>query len=263
MNRLEEILQTKLAEIEKLRDQASKIRRDALLRNDFRSLKRALLRADEKLAVIAEVKKASPSAGVIVPDFDPVDIARNYERAGADAISVLTDEKFFHGSLDHLREVRKAVKVPVLRKDFIIDEIQIAEAVAAGADAVLLIVAALDQEKLVRLREVAATYQVDALVETHSLAEIERALEANADIIGINNRDLTTLAVDLSVTERLSEEIPPGVIAVSESGIRSTHDLKLISACGMNAVLIGESLLRGSLSLEQIRGTKPRANGSG
>ena len=263
MNRLEEILHAKQEEISRLRSRGDEIRRAALLRNDFRSLKNALRRSEEKLAVIAEVKKASPSAGVIVPNFDPVVIARDYEKAGADAISVLTDEKFFQGSLDHLRDVRRAVNLPVLRKDFILDEIQIAEAVAAGADAILLIVAALTQDQLVRLRELASTFQIDALVEVHSLPEMERAVEADAEIIGINNRDLTTLKVDLSVTEQLCEEIPPDVIAVSESGIKSEADLKRVRDCGMNAVLIGESFLRGELSVQQIRSRLSRSNGAG
>ena len=199
---------------------------------------------------------------MIVPGFDPVAIAHDYETAGADAISVLTDERFFQGSLDHLRAARASVSIPVLRKDFILDEIQIAEAVAAGADAILLIVAALDQDALVRLRDAAITYQVDALIEVHSLAEMERAIEADAEIIGINNRDLTTLKVDLAMTEELSEEIPADVIAVSESGIKNEDDLKRVQDCGINAVLIGESFLRGQLSIEQIRQTT-RANGAG
>ncbi len=262
MNRLEEILQTKRAEIENLRARGDAIRRAALLRNNFRSFKNALKRTDATLAIIAEAKKASPSAGVIVPDFDPIKIARSYESSGADAISVLTDQKFFQGSVENLQNVRASVSVPVLRKDFIVDEIQIAEAVTAGADAILLIVAALDQETLLRLRDAAATYQVDVLVEVHSLAEMERALEAEAEIIGINNRDLTTLTVDLAVTEKLSEEIPADVIGVSESGIKTEDDLERIRDCGMNAVLIGESFLRGELTLNQIRPTagKTRAN---
>ena len=245
-----------------MKGQSAELRRQALLRNDFRSLRTALRRADERVAVIAEVKQASPSAGVIVEQFDPVEIANRYRTAGADAISVLTEEKFFKGSIDHLRLVREAVKCPVLRKDFIVDEIQIAESVVAGADAILLIVAALSQEELVRFREIAATYQLDAIVEVHSLPEMERALEAEADIIGINNRDLTTLSVDLGVTERLVEEIPAEIIAISESGIRTEEDFARIAQTGVNAVLIGESFLRGDLSLDRIR-RGFMANGAG
>lgn len=245
-----------------MKPHSAELRRQALLRNDFRSLRVALRRADEKIAVIAEVKQASPSAGVIVDNFDPVEIADRYRAAGADAISVLTEEQFFKGSMDHLQQVREAVKCPVLRKDFILDEIQIAESVVAGADAILLIVAALSQEELVRFREIATTYQLDAIVEVHSLPEMERALEAEAEIIGINNRDLTTLSVDLDVTEQLIEEIPAEVIAISESGIRTEQDFVRIAQSGVNAVLIGESFLRGDLSLEKIRQGRFTTNGS-
>jgi indole-3-glycerol phosphate synthase len=258
-NRLEEILQARRLDIAPLKAQSAALRRQALLRNDFRSLRTALRRADERIAVIAEVKRASPSAGVIVEKFDPVEIAGRYQAAGADAISILTEEKFFKGTLDDLRQVRAAVTCPVLRKDFIVDEVQIAESVIAGADAILLIVAALSQDELVRLRETATAYQVDAIIEVHSLTEMERALEAEAEIIGINNRDLTTLKVDLSKTEQLVEEIPADIIAISESGIRTEQDFARVAQCGVNAVLIGESFLRGDLSLDKIR--RPMPNG--
>lgn len=261
-NRLDEILQARRQDIARLKDHSAELRRQALLRNDFRSLRTALRRADGQIAVIAEVKQASPSAGVIVEQFNPEEIGRRYQAAGADAISVLTEEKFFKGSVDHLRQVRAVVKCPVLRKDFILDEIQIAESVVIGADAILLIVAALSQDDLVRFREIAAAYQLDAIVEVHSLPEMERALEAQAEIIGINNRDLTTLSVDLGVTEQLVEEIPAEVVAVSESGIRGQQDFARIAQCGVNAVLIGESFLRGDLSLDNIR-RGFTANGAG
>lgn len=244
MSKLDEILATKRKEIERLQPRREELRQLALARNDFRRLGTALLRDDGKLALIAEVKKASPSAGVIAANFDPVTIAQNYERAGAEAISVLTDELFFQGHLEHLRAVRAAVRLPVLRKDFVLDEVQILEAAAAGADAILLIVAALAQEDLVRLLASAATYQLDALVEVHSLEELERALATDAEIIGINNRNLATFAVDLAVTETLAEEVPKEIVLVSESGIRSAADLARIKASGVNAVLIGEALMR-------------------
>lgn len=244
MSKLDEILATKRKEIERLQPRRDELREAALLRNDFRSFRRSLQRDDGKLALIAEVKKASPSAGVIAANFDPVTIAQNYERAGAEAISVLTDELFFQGHLEHLRAVRAAVRLPVLRKDFVLDEVQILEAAAAGADAILLIVAALAQEDLVRLLARAATYQLDALVEVHSLEELERALATDAEIIGINNRNLATFAVDLAVTETLAEEVPKEIVLVSESGIRSAADLARIKASGVNAVLIGEALMR-------------------
>ena len=195
--------------------------------------------------MIAEVKKASPSAGVIAGVFDPVEIAKNYARAGCEAISVLTDEQFFQGQLEYLAQIRSAVGVPLLRKDFILDEVQIAEAAAAGADAILLIVAALEQEQLVALLEAAALYQLDALVEVHTLDELDRALETEAKIIGINNRNLATFEVDLAVTELLSEQVPNDIVLVSESGIKTAEDIARVKACGVNAVLIGEALMRG------------------
>jgi indole-3-glycerol phosphate synthase len=245
MSRLDEILRAKRGEIEQLRPRREELRRVALLRNDFRGFAGALQLEKGKLALIAEIKKASPSAGVIVESFDPVAIAKNYARAGVDAISVLTDEQFFQGRLDYLNAVRAVVPQPLLRKDFVLDPLQIMEAAAAGADAILLIVAALSQEELTSLLETAALYQLDALVEVHTLAELGRALETEARIVGINNRNLATFEVDLAVTEKLSEEVPNEIILVSESGIRTAEDLARIKACGVDAVLIGEALMRG------------------
>src|SRR4051794_38488543 len=257
MNRLDEILRVKRGEIERLRPRREEFRRAALLRNDFRGFGLALQREEKKLALIAEIKKASPSAGVIVESFDPVAIAKNYARAGVDAISVLTDERFFQGHLDYLNAVRAVVPQPLLRKDFILDSLQIMEAAAAGADAILLIVAALNQEDLTALLETAALYQLDVLVEVHTLAELDRALETDAKIIGINNRNLATFEVDLSVTETLSEQVPNDIVLVSESGIRTAEDLARIKACGVDAVLIGEALMRGQ------SGLLPGQNGDG
>jgi len=253
MNRLEEILRAKHLEIERLRWRAPEFRRQALERTEFRAFRRALKRSDGKVAVIAEVKKASPSAGVIAESFDPVAIAKNYERAGADAISVLTDEKFFQGRLSHLVDIRGAVSLPVLRKDFVIDEIQIAEAAAAGADAILLIAAALQQKQLVDLLSAAAKYELEVLVEVHTLGELGRALDAGAEIIGINNRDLATFEADLSVTEKLSEEVPNELVLVSESGIKTSDDVARVKVCGVDAVLIGEALMRGELSIRDLQ----------
>jgi indole-3-glycerol phosphate synthase len=254
MDRLEEILRVKRDEIETLRPRRDELHRAALLRNDFRGFASALQAGDGKLALIAEVKKASPSAGVIVESFDPVAIAKNYARAGVEAISVLTDEKFFQGHLSYLEMIRAAVSQPLLRKDFILDPLQIMEAAAAGADAILLIVAALNENELISLLETAALYQLDVLVEVHTLGELERALEAPAKIIGINNRNLATFQVDLSVTEKLSEEVPGEIVLVSESGIRTAEDLARIKACGVDAVLIGEALMRGQSGLFQRNG---------
>ena len=203
--------------------------------------------------MIAEVKKASPSAGVIAEAFDPIEIAKNYERSGANAISVLTDTKFFQGKLQDLADVRRAVSVPLLRKDFILDEIQITESAANGADAILLIVAALKQEQFVDLLSATATYELDALVEVHTRQELSRALDAGAKIIGINNRNLATFDVDLAVTEELCREVPDEIVLVSESGIKTTQDVGRMKACGVDAVLVGEALMRGEISIEQLR----------
>jgi indole-3-glycerol phosphate synthase len=246
MNRLTEILDAKRQEIARLQPRADHLRIAAIQRNDFRDLGIAIDRGPEALGLIAEVKKASPSAGSIVGLFDPVAIADRYEAAGAHAISVLTDQKYFGGDLSHLTRVRSSVSLPVLRKDFILDEIQIYESICAGADAILLIVAALDDPDLQQLFRIATDYQLDVLVEVHSIEELDRALACGANIIGINNRDLTTFEVDLSTTERLSEQAPDDVILVSESGIKSPADSQRVFNCGVNAVLVGESLMRSS-----------------
>jgi len=201
------------------------------------------------IALIAEVKKASPSAGVICPDFDAVRIAREYEAAGASCLSVLTDQKFFQGSLDDLRQIRGAVKVPLLRKDFIIDERQILEAIEWGADAILLIVAILPDTQLQRFQSLAAEAGLAALVEIHDEAELDRALAAGAALIGVNNRDLKTFKVDLATTERLaawlrgSRDVPEKLL-VAESGIHTRADVERLANCGVQAILVGESLMK-------------------
>ena len=244
MDRLQEILESKRREIAKIRHRTELLRAGALQRNDFRSFRAAIDRGPGMLALIAEVKKASPSAGVIAESFEPVQIAKTYESAGANAISVLTDEQFFHGTLSDMTRVRAEVGLPVLRKDFILDEVQIYEAVCAGADAILLIVAALEQPDLERLLRVAADFQLDALVEVHTMAELDRALETEAGIIGINNRNLATFEVDLKTTEELSEQTPEEIVLVSESGIKTAEDTRRVLECGCNAILVGETLMR-------------------
>ena len=224
------------------------------MRTDFRNFHSALQCGEHKVAVIAEIKKASPSAGVIAQSFDPVMIAKNYERDGANAISVLTDTKFFQGKLQDIADVRGAVSLPLLRKDFILDEIQIAESVVNGADAILLIVAALEQNELVDLLHSAEEHKLDALVEVHTDDELKRALEAEAKIVGINNRNLGTFNVDLAVTEELCREVPDEIILVSESGIKTARDVARVKACGVDAILVGEALMRGETSIEQLRG---------
>ena len=195
-------------------------------------------------AIIAEVKKASPSAGVIAKDFDPATIASSYEQSGAAALSVLTDQQFFQGSLEHLDEARRATRLPVLRKDFTLDRYHLLEASAAGADAVLLIVAALPDFELRGLLEQAEELDLEALVEVHDEAELNRALGVGANLIGINNRNLKTLDVSLETSLQLAEKIPPGVLWISESGIRAPEDMKLLMDAGCRAFLIGESLMK-------------------
>jgi indole-3-glycerol phosphate synthase len=216
------------------------------------------------VALIAEVKKASPSAGIICKDFDPVRIAKEYEAAGASCLSVLTDEKFFQGSLDYLRQIRAAVKLPLLRKDFIIDERQILEAIEWGADAILLIVAILDDDRLKRFHSLAKTAGLAVLVEVHDEAELKRAMEIGAELIGVNNRDLKTFKVDLGTTERLAVRLFSGTgvspvrsrekthgqdaratMLVAESGIHTRADVERLAKCGATAILVGESLMKG------------------
>lgn len=199
------------------------------------------------VALIAEVKKASPSAGVIRADFDPVAIARAYEAAGADCLSVLTDERFFQGRLEYLRQIRAAVSLPLLRKDFILDERQIAEAVEWGADAILLIAAILDDTRLRRLHALALEAGLAALVEVHDETEMNRALELRAPLIGVNNRDLATFTVDLAATERLAAKLGNhACLLVAESGIHTRADVERLARCGARAILVGESLMRAS-----------------
>ena len=244
MNRLQRILDQKRTEIARLLPRLEHLRAAALLRNDYRGFTTAIDHGLDALGLIAEVKKASPSVGTIVENFDPVAIAQAYQAAGAHAISVLTDEQFFQGSLSYLTQIRQTVGLPLLRKDFILHEAQIFEAAVAGADAILLIVAALEQADLERLHETAITLGLDVLVEVHTLPELERALDCGARLIGINNRNLTTFEVDLRATEIISEEVPEDVILVSESGIKTQADAQRVFAAGVNALLVGESLMR-------------------
>ena len=205
-------------------------------RRDFRA---ALLARSP--AIIAEIKKASPSKGLLSADFDPVRLAREYESGGAAALSVLTDEHFFQGSLADLGAARDAVSLPALRKDFTLDEYHVVEAAANGADAILLIAAILDAARIRALRELAASYGMAALVEAHDEAEVDIALEAGADIIGINNRDLKTFEVKLETSLRLVERIPAGVVKVAESGIHSAADMKLLGDAGFRRVSGGRA----------------------
>jgi indole-3-glycerol phosphate synthase len=197
------------------------------------------------IQLIAEVKKASPSRGIIRPDFDPVKIAKIYAGNGAAAVSVLTEARYFQGSLDHLKDIRKALpdKLPLLRKDFIVDPYQIYESRAYGADSLLLIVAILEPERLQELLWISHELNMSCLVEVHNKAQVEIALKSRAKIIGINNRDLNTFGVDITITERLRPLIPRDRIVVSESGIKERSDIEKLNQLGIDAVLIGESLM--------------------
>ncbi len=195
-------------------------------------------------AIIAEVKKGSPSKGIIRADFDPCDIARRYQAGGATCLSVLTDQRFFMGSLAYLEAIAEIVSLPLLRKDFVVDSYQIYEARAAGADAVLLIAAALSQDALTELVAVATDLNLDVLLEVHNEEELERALRLPVELIGINNRDLKTFHTDLAVTERLLPLIPADRLVVSESGLRCRADIRRLQQAGAGAFLIGESLMR-------------------
>ena len=221
-------------------------------RRDFRAALQAHVPA-----VIAEVKKASPSKGVLCQDFDPVRIASDYQRGGAAAISVLTDESFFQGRLAYLEAVRAAVGAPVLRKDFTIAPAHIVEAAAHGADAILLIAAILTERQLRDFREMAASYGMASLVEVHDRRELDAAIASGADIIGVNNRNLSTFAVTLDTSLQLAEHMPEGALRVSESGIHNAADVARLRAAGYTAFLVGEHLMKSSdpaAALQQLVG---------
>lgn len=263
MNILDTIVEQKRREVAALpgRPIAAGDLRDALLQRDARRDFLAALRHPQvgNVALIAEVKKASPSAGVICPDFDPVRIAREYEAAGASCLSVLTDEKFFQGSLAYLRQIRAEVKLPLLRKDFIIDERQILEAIEWGADAILLIVAILDDARLKHLHSLASAAGLGVLVEVHDEAELARAMDLGANLIGVNNRNLKTFQVDLATTERLATKLflsaasKCSSLLVAESGISDYGDVQRLMVCGARAILVGESLMRSGNIASQVR----------
>ncbi|MFN3704767.1 MAG: indole-3-glycerol phosphate synthase TrpC [Thermoflexales bacterium] len=238
---------TPLAEMRRLAEQSP---------SPSRHFHRALQHADGRVALIAEIKRASPSKGELVRgDFNPLSIAKVYAENGASAISVLTDEQFFQGSLEYLRAVRHETALPVLRKDFIVDEYQVYEARAAGADAVLLIVAALDQAQLRDLHTLASSLGMTPLVEVHDEAETERALRIGAQVIGVNNRDLRTFTVDMHTTARCAALLngEKHITLVSESGIFTAEDVARVSRMGARAVLVGESLITAPDIAAQVR----------
>jgi indole-3-glycerol phosphate synthase len=267
MNLLSEIVSSKqrrvdhakrLVPLEQMRTLASEAREDVSAH--------ALLKAlsdESKINIIAEFKRRSPSKGEIRRDADPVTTARAYESAGAAAVSVLTEEDYFGGSLDDLRAARKAVSLPLLRKDFIFDEYQVYESAAGGADAALLIVAALNDEALVRLRRITEDeLGMDALVEVHTADEMERANASGARIIGVNNRDLQTFRVSLDTSVQLAVFAPKGSVLISESGIESAGDVRRLRSIGYRAFLIGESLMRADDPGEALGSLTQRRQGA-
>lgn len=239
---LQTIVESKLGEIASLRTLRARIEREAVRARSPKDFRGALIR--DRVAVIAEVKRRSPGAGEIRPGLLPAEWARSYGAAGAAALSVLTDGPFFGGSMTDLRAARGAVDLPILRKDFILDPIQVLQARAGGADAILLIVRILDDAALRSLRNEAESLGMSALVEVHGPGELDRALASGATIIGINNRDLSTFTTDLAVTEGMLDRLPEGGVVVSESGISTGEDVARLGAAGVHAVLVGEALLR-------------------
>ncbi len=205
------------------------------------------------VAVIAEIKKASPSKGLLCADFHPAAVAAEYEAGGAGALSVLTDAKFFQGNLRDLEAARAAVNLPVLRKDFTIDELNVIEAAAHGADAILLIAAILTSQQMRDFREMAARYRMAALVEAHDATELAKAIDSGAEIIGVNNRNLRTFEVTLDISLRLVEHIPSGVLKVSESGFESRGQIDQLRSAGFDAFLIGEHLMKSGNAREALR----------
>ena len=233
----------KITAVRRERESLSSLERRAATAAPRGEMFLAALSSTGRANVIAECKRRSPSRGVLAVNYDPVAIARQYEAGGAAAISVLTEPTFFDGALEHLSAVRQAVTLPLLRKDFIVDEYQLLEARANGADAALLIVAALEQMDLVRLQRCAQDLGLAVLVEVHDEDELTRAIDSGARIIGVNNRNLRTLAVDVAASRRLGARIPPEVIGVSESGLKSHADLEELAGQGYRAFLIGERFM--------------------
>ncbi|MCS7024535.1 MAG: indole-3-glycerol phosphate synthase TrpC [Bryobacteraceae bacterium] len=250
---LARIVEHKRGQLSELTPQRAHLEREAEKwigkRRDFRG---ALL--GRAPAVIAEIKKASPSKGRLTDQFDPAGIARSYERGGAAALSVLTDEQFFQGGWKDLEAARQSVKLPVLRKDFTIDEVHVVEAAARGADAILLIAAILTTAQMERFRRLAACYGMAAIVEVHNQEELERALESGAEIVGVNNRNLHTFEVRLETSLALGSLMPDSVVRVSESGIQTPAHVRMLQAAGYQAFLVGEHLMKASDPAQALQG---------
>lgn len=242
--------------VDEMREPLEVVRERALDRRTERRRFGAALGAATGPAIIAEIKRASPSVGLIVRDLDPAAIAREYERAGADAISVLTEADHFLGELAYLDVVRAAAKLPILRKDFMQTRYDVVQSAAYGADAILAIVAGLTDAQISDLIEEADAYDLDVLVEVHDEPELRRAIAAGATLLGINNRDLRTFETNLAVTEELLPLVPAGTIAISESGVRTQEDTRWLSAAGARGFLVGETLMRADDKVGMLRALK-------
>lgn len=250
---LNEIIEHKKEEIRLRKKQFSLafLEEEISLRETFCSFEAALAK-DKRIKLIAEIKKASPAKGVLKQHFNPLDIAKSYEEYGADCLSVLTDGKYFQGDIDHLQQIRSFVGLPILRKDFIIDEYQIKESAACGADAILLIASVLPQEKIDSFIKLCDKLKMAAIVEVHTEEDLNKALKTRARIIGINNRDLNTFTVNLDTTGKLISQIPDDYTVVSESGIKTATQVEWLEAIGVDAILVGESLLTSKNLKEKI-----------
>lgn len=250
---LEKIIEAKRARIEKAKaDSDLNALAEQAARPNAGRFRKAMSNRS-RVNIIAEFKRASPSKGVINDSVDAATTAQNYQNGGAAAISVLTEEDFFGGSLDDLSAVRKAVDLPILRKDFVIDEFQIRESAAAGADAILLIVAVLGVDKLLRFHSLASDLGLDALVEVHDLDELKIASDIGATLIGVNNRNLKTFEVTLDVSRELIASAPKNAIMISESGIRTTENIDELSSLGYNGFLVGESLMKSRDAMSELK----------
>ena len=241
---LDKIVQEKKKEVQEAKENISleELKEKASSVSGLRSFKEAISKSD-RINLIAEIKKASPSKGVLRKNFNPVEIAKAYEASGAAALSILTDKKFFQGDIAYLQSVRDAVSLPILRKDFIIDQYQIYQSLCAGADSILLIAQILSDAQLREFSDICAGLKLDALCEVHNKEDLDKVLKANCAVIGINNRNLQTFEENLEVTAQLIEKIPKDKIVVSESAIKTAKDVKYLQGLGMHAVLIGEAFM--------------------
>jgi len=253
----------RITEVRRAQLPTSSLERSAAEKSPRGAAFEAALGMPDRVNIIAECKRRSPSRGVLAAQYDPVAIATQYEAGGAVAVSVLTEPTFFDGALAHLTAVREHVGLPVLRKDFIVDEYQLLEARAAGADAVLLIVAALEQRDLIDLRQRADALGLAALVEVHDDEELSRAVDCGARLVGVNNRNLRTLAVDVDASDRLAARMPSSVIGVSESGLQTRADLERLAAAGYKAFLIGERFMTAPQPAQAIQELTAAENGVG